>query len=264
MEIFDKFTMKLQKKQKILGLKILGVIAGIAIIYAALNPVLWFFLNFSDRLEEWIPNSSWTLNAIEQVAKWGWDYFIQFIKFTLPLMWLPIFTYTVICLITTSRKWRLFFCLVILSFSILITKGSFNEAIANFSWSNIRGSLSELVEIYPFLIYIYLLSLLTIPRAFWNYVGAIIWLILSLLITLMPDLPGNLDDLGMISAIFGLIFLYINTVAYLVQRLVEPKIVKFLHRRAAKLLTRKQPIDIEFIKSIKSDDFYADTKHDDR
>lgn len=250
--------MNLPRKQKILGLKILAFVAGIVIIYLALGPVVWFIFSGSDRLEKLFNNSPWTLEVTKKVLQWGWDYFIKFLQFTVPQIWLPIFTYLVICLITTSRRWRLFFGLVILSFSILITKGSINEAIANFSWSNIGGSMEDFIEIYPILIYIYFLLLLIIPRVFWNYIGAVIWMICSLLVTVMPDLPGNFDDLGIISAIFALIFLYINTIAYLVQRLGEPKLVALLHRGILRILKPKKRIEVKDVLSVKNEDFMED------
>lgn len=245
--------MNLSKKQKILGLKILGLLAGIVIIYLALGPVVGFIFSWNDRLEELFNNSPWIWEMTKKVFQWGWDYFVKFLQFTLPLMWLPIFTYIVICLLTASRRWRLFFCLVVLSFSVLISKGTINEAIANFSWSDVRGSMDDFLQVYPTLIYIYLLLILIIPRVFWNYLGAVIWIISSFLVTVMPDLPGNLDDLGIISAIFGLIFLYINTIAYLVQRLVEPKLVALLHRGILRLLKGQKRIEVKDVLFVKNE-----------
>lgn len=250
--------MKLQKKQKILGLKILGVTAGVVIIYLAFSPVVGFLLSWNEGLEAFFKNSKWALELTRKVLQWGWDYLVKFVQFTLPVMWWPIITYLIIGLITTSRRWRLFFGLVILSFSILITKGTVTEAIANFSWSDIGGSLDDFMEIYSILIYIYLLLLLTIPRIFWNYIGAVIWMICSILVTIMPDLPGSFDDLGIISAIFGLIFLYINTVTYLVQRSVEPKIVAMIHRGILILLKGRKRIQVKDVLFVKNEDFMED------
>jgi MFS family permease len=251
--------MNLSRKQKILGLKILGLLTGIAIIYLALGPVVGFIFSWSDRLEELFNNSPFTWEITQKVLQWGWEYFVKFLQFTLPLMWLPILTYIVIGLATASRRWRLFFGLVILSFSVLITKGSINEAIANFNWSDIRGSIDDFLEIYPILIYIYLLLILIIPRVFWNYLGAVIWMIASILVTFMPDLPGNFDDLGIISAIFGLIFLYINTVAYLVQRLVEPRLVALFHRGILQVLKGQKRIEVKDVLSVKNEEFKEDS-----
>lgn len=245
--------MNLSRKKTILGLKILGLLAGIVIIYLALGPVVGFIFSWSDRLEELFNNSPWTLEMTQKLLQWGWEYFVKFLQLTLPLMWLPILTYIVICLLTTSRRWRLFFGLVILSFSVLITKGSINEAIANFSWSDVRGSIEDFLEVYPILIYIYFLLILIIPRVFWNYLGAVVWIISSLAVTVMPDLPGNIDDLGIISAIFGLIFLYINTVAYLVQRLVEPRLVVLLHRGILRVLKPPKRIEVKDVLSVKNE-----------
>lgn len=250
--------MKLEKKQKILGLKILAVTAGVVVIYLAFSPVVGFFFSWNEGLEGLFNNSKWTLELTRKVLQWGWDYLLKFVAFTLPAMWWPILTYLIIGFITTSRRWRLFLGLVILSFSIIITRGTVTEAIANFSWSDIGGSLDDFREIYSILIYIYLLLLLTIPRIFWNYIGAVVWMFCSILVTVMPDLPGSFDDLGIISAIFGLIFLYINTITYLVQRSVEPRLVAMLHGGIFRLLKGRKRIQVKDVLFVKNEEFMED------
>jgi len=72
---------------------------------------------------------------------------------------------------------------------------------------------------------IYLLLLWTVPRELWNFIGGFLLAIQSLIVTVMPDLPSYFDDLGMILAIFAFIFLYINTIASIIQRIIDERVI---------------------------------------
>jgi hypothetical protein len=82
---------------------------------------------------------------------------------------------------------------------------------------------------------IYLLALWTFPREIWNFLGGIVWFIKSMIILILPDLPGYFDDFGAIGAIFAFIFLYLHTIASLIQRFVDTNLVTKLRIFAGKI-----------------------------
>jgi hypothetical protein len=86
-------------------------------------------------------------------------------------------------------------------------------------------TLKNVPDIILYIMQIYLLLLWTVPREVWNFLGGVIFVIQSVIVTIMPDLPTYFDDLGMIFAVFAFIFLYINTVAALIERILDKRII---------------------------------------
>lgn len=144
---------------------------------------------------------------------------------SLAFIWLPIIAYVLISLITVSRWWRFYLCLVVLGTFILFSQCFISTDI----------SISNLYQIIAYLSQIYLLALWTFPREIWNFLGGIVWFIKSMIILILPDLPGYFDDFGAIGAIFAFIFLYLHTIASLIQRFVDTNLVTKLRIFAGKI-----------------------------
>ena len=77
---------------------------------------------------------------------------------------------------------------------------------------------------------IYLLALWIIPKELWNFVSGGVWMMGSVIITVFPDLPSYFDDLGMIFGLFIFVFLYLHSVAMLIQRLVDENVIRSIRK----------------------------------
>jgi hypothetical protein len=145
------------------------------------------------------------------ILRFGMPYLSKLIVLSLRYLWPPIVVYCLIGLVTKSWWWRFFLCLVALSSCIIIFRFWFRE---HFSFVLLPQFLLYIMQLYLFLLW-------TLPREVWNFLGGIIFFTSSIVVIIFPDLPGYLDDFGVIFAIFMFIFLYVNTVASVVQRLVD-------------------------------------------
>ena len=139
----------------------------------------------------------------------------KMILWSLAYIWPPIVIYIIISFITISKMWRFFLGFVALcGFFIFIYYGFLQQI-----------KISNFYNIFMYIMQIYLLALWVVPKELWNIAGGIVWMIGSLIITIFPDLPTYFDDLGMIFGLFVFVFIYLHTVAMIVQRFVDERVV---------------------------------------
>ena len=86
-------------------------------------------------------------------------------------------------------------------------------------------TLERILDIFIYVMQVYILVLWTVPRVFWNLIGGIFFAIQSAVVMLVPDLPGYFDDFGVIMAIFAYIFIVINTVADPIKKGIDKYII---------------------------------------
>ncbi len=166
--------------------------------------------------------------AIVEIVGFGTPYFLGLVTASLAVLWLPIVIYILISIFTTSRWGRFYLCLVALCVFILSIKAT---VFTDISLSSIPALLIYLTQIYLFLLW-------AIPREAWNFAGGFLWFLQSVVVTVLPDFPTYFDDLGIITAIFVFIFLYLHTMASLLQRIVDSWIVVAVHSGLAGFFKR--------------------------
>ena len=202
--------------------KILVYLGGAVIILATLGSLIsghWEILTKSLEV---------ALKAIGKIVGFGTPYFLGLVTASLAVLWLPIVIYIFISIFTTSRWGRFYLCLVTLCVFILSIKATL---FTDISLSSIPALLIYLTQIYLFLLW-------TIPREAWNFAGGVLWFLQSVIITVFPDFPTYFDDLGIITAIFAFIFLYVHTIASILQRIVDSWIVVGVRSGVAGLFKR--------------------------
>ena len=206
-------------------LKVLLFIAGSAVIFITVNSLL------SSNWEMLQKSLSVFYKAFSKIIGFGVPHFFKLVLSSIALIWLPIAIYVMISLITVSLWWRFFLCLVTLCGFILVVKALLFKDF----------SLKSVPELLIYITQIYLLLLWVIPRELWNLAGGAVWFVESVVVTLLPNLPGYFDDIGIVAAIFAFIFLYLHTIASLVQRVVDKRLVVAGHRIVARLFQGPQP-----------------------
>jgi hypothetical protein len=180
--------------------KFLCVIAGLYVIYLAIQVVGTVYTTIPPLLFKWA----------HRTAAYFIPLFLDLIMASFKFLWQPILVYVLIAILTKSRFWRRFWCLVGVAGFFLI----FVSAFENSSWKE--------YQLLPLLlIQGYLFALWLLPREIWNIIGLIISLVLGLTILILPDLPTALDDFGMFGAILAFFLGYLNVLASLIQRIVR-------------------------------------------
>lgn len=193
------------------AIKTAAVLIGLYLIYAAATVLI---------------SGNWTalqkvVSGSSKVIGFCLPYLMILVTKSLLFLWPPILAYMLIGILTTSRWWRFYLCLSALAAAILLlNKFVFSQLDLSFD------TLKQVPDIFLYIMQVYLLLLWTVPREVWNFVGGIIFAIQSLIVTVMPDLPTYFDDLGMILAIFTFIFLYINTIASVIQRIIDERVIR--------------------------------------
>jgi len=112
---------------------------------------------------------------------------------------------------TASLGWRTYALLVACAVSIIVFRYQIQH---DFSLATVPHLMLQLLHVYLFLLWL-------MPREAWNFLGGIVFFVNSILVVIFPDLPTFIDDCGAIFALFGFIFLYIHTLASLMQRIVD-------------------------------------------
>ena len=186
------------------------ILIGLYLIYAAITVLV---------------SGNWSalqtiFSGLFKVIHFCIPYLLILITKSLFFIWPPILAYMLIGIITTSRCWRFFLCLSVLASAIILLNRLVFSHI-DFSFN----TLQQVPNIFLYIMEIYLLLLWTVPRELWNFIGGFLLAIQSLIVTVMPDLPSYFDDLGMILAIFAFIFLYINTIASIIQRIIDERVI---------------------------------------
>ena len=138
-------------------------------------------------------------------------YLLKLIVSTLGYIILPIVIYSTIAWYTPKRWWRLFSALVVNATLYIFLRLYWK---LDFSFSTIPTSFYVMTQIYVLLLF-------SFPREVWNWLGSVLLFVKGLAVTLMPDLPGNLDDFAMVFAIFIYIYLYLHTLIFFVKNCIH-------------------------------------------
>jgi hypothetical protein len=85
---------------------------------------------------------------------------------------------------------------------------------------DISFSLDSVLNMVKFAFQLYFLILLVIPGTLMIVAGAVASIIGTIIIYILPDLPGVLDDIGAICILIAIVFVYMNTLATAVKKLV--------------------------------------------
>ncbi len=142
-------------------------------------------------------------------------FLIKMFLWSLTYIWPPIIVYVIISFITISKMWRFFLGLVALCGFFIFAYYGFLQHI----------KISNFYYIFMYIMQIYLLALWIIPKELWNIASGVVWMIGSVIITIFPDLPTYFDDLGMIFGLFIFVFIYLHTIAMIIQRFVDKRVV---------------------------------------
>ena len=142
-------------------------------------------------------------------------FLIKMFLWSLTYIWPPIIVYVIISFITISKMWRFFLGLVALCGFFIFAYYGFLQHI----------KISNFYYIFMYIMQIYLLALWIIPKELWNIASGVVWMIGSVIITIFPDLPTYFDDLGMIFGLFIFVFIYLHTIAMIIQRFVDERVV---------------------------------------
>jgi len=155
------------------------------------------------------------LTIIMWIVAFAVPYFLKLVTLSLAYLWFPVIVYAAIALITTSKWLRFYLSLVALSIFMLVLM---KTVLPSLSFTDVPSVLIYIMQVY-------ILLLWTLPRELWNFLGAIVLTVKSAIVTLFANIPGPWDDLGIVLAIFAFIFLYIHTLASLLQRLIEGRLI---------------------------------------
>jgi len=148
-------------------------------------------------------------NIIYQIIPFFWPLFERLLLISLSALWLPILYFFVVNRCISSSIKRLYCNMLFILVYFVYVKNSLIPS---------ELSVDAFVNSIYYCTNLYFLFLLLAPRELWNFFGMAVSSIYAALIYLMPDLPTMLDDLGFMSAFFSYVFLFLHTLASIVQR----------------------------------------------
>lgn len=73
---------------------------------------------------------------------------------------------------------------------------------------------------------VYFLFILVMPQEFMGIIGCIASMVVSMIVFILPDIPGAYDDVAAICTVMAVIFVYINTLAVIIKRRLVPLFIK--------------------------------------
>lgn len=135
------------------------------------------------------------------VVAYAFPHFIELVLKSLLFLWMPIVLYALVHLLTASMFKRTYALICLNCGYILYLRF---VVLGDFTMGDLPDFIFHLTQIY-------VLVLFTLNEAVWSFVGGVFLFFQGLLVTIMPDLPGNLDDFGMVFAIFCYIFIYLHS-----------------------------------------------------
>lgn len=87
-----------------------------------------------------------------------------------------------------------------------------------FEWGSLSAPIDSAVKIVRMSAQIYLLVILVMPAELMSILGTIAAVIGSMVIYIFPDAPGTLDDISAVCALISMVFVYLNTLATIIER----------------------------------------------
>ena len=73
---------------------------------------------------------------------------------------------------------------------------------------------------------VYFLLILVMPQEFMNIIGCITSVVVSMIVSVMPNMPGAYDDVAAICTVMAVIFGYVNTLAVIIKLRIVPFFIK--------------------------------------
>ncbi len=144
------------------------------------------------------------------LVKTGLFIFVKLVIHTLQYIYIPLLLYLSVCLFVKKKFTRVYLFTVLFSVYLVL----FFEVVLP-SGFDIPGNLFRIHKIIIALIQIYIFAALIIPYWMSTVLASLFFVVKSLLVFILPDLPTRFDDFGIILALFIFTFLYLNTIVYL-------------------------------------------------
>ena len=92
--------------------------------------------------------------------------------------------------------------------------------------SGLINSNSGLIQWMLLAFQVYFLIILVMPQEFMGIIGCIASMVVSMIVFILPDMPGAYDDVAAICTVMAVIFGYINTLAVIIKRRLVPLFIK--------------------------------------
>ncbi|MCP5514960.1 MAG: hypothetical protein H7A26_05820 [Spirochaetales bacterium] len=147
---------------------------------------------------------------------------------SLPVIWFPVLAYLVLSWFVRDRVKKKIFLFVIVS-----AEAALLVNIALPSLTSVMFALTRIPFLFCVTLQFYMFLLFLLPNELWNFLGGLVLFLKGSAVILLPDFPTFLDDIGILSAIFFFLFLYINTLLSIVKRIGKRESMetaeKFLH-----------------------------------
>ena len=150
------------------------------------------------------------LTATTKAIEFFWPFFLDLVNASFEYLASPIAWYLLIAVSVKSLFWRKFWCLVGVSWSLLV----FIQAAQQATWQEYHLLPLLILQGYLFMLWL-------VPREIWNIIGLTISSLFGLIILILPDLPTSFDDFGIFGAILAFFLGYVNLVASLIQRAAD-------------------------------------------
>ncbi|MBR0097037.1 MAG: hypothetical protein IJP88_07635 [Synergistaceae bacterium] len=92
--------------------------------------------------------------------------------------------------------------------------------------SGLINSNSGIIQWMLLAFQVYFLFILVMPQEFMGIIGCIASMVVSMIVFILPDMPGAYDDVAAICTVMAVIFGYINTLAVIIKRRLVPLFIK--------------------------------------
>jgi len=204
-----------EKIKWVLGIALVTV--GLYFVYILLKP----FMGFTDSMLS--SAASWSAKQIVPMTFWILK---KIFLATIPCLFLPIGIYCLVYKLIPNSILRFFAGLGCVALFYYFSDG-------------LTFSLASVMDWVKTIFQIYFLLILFMPQELFGIIGGITSAVGAVVIYIFPDLPTYIDDISAISSMVLFIFVYINTLAMLVKRIVAA--LPFLSPRALKSEISRTP-----------------------
>lgn len=214
--LFQKDVDNLTKKIKWMAGIILAAV-GLFFVFTLSKP----FLGFNDGMVS--SAASWSTKQIVPMIFW----ILKKIFFaTAPYLFLPIVIYCLVYKFIPNSIIKFF-------------AGLGCVALFYYFSDDLSFSLGSVMNWVKTIFQIYFLLILFMPQELFGIIGGLVSAAGAIVIYIFPDLPTYIDDISAISSMILFIFVYINTLAMVIKRIVAA--LPFLSPRASRSKTSIAP-----------------------